>query len=53
MNNYNYSGLELNLDKKLIEMMNGSVSLKNDTEKGNVFTLKLSFPICNDNNSDL
>ncbi len=48
--NSNCSGLELNLAKKLIEMMNGSLSLKNDIEKGNIFTLNFTFPICKENN---
>ncbi len=43
--NSNCSGLELNLAKKLIEMMNGSLSLKNDIVKGNIFTLNFTFPI--------
>lgn len=49
---YGGSGLGLAITKKLVEMMNGSVSVLSRPDHGTIFTVKLSLPVSDIDNPD-
>ncbi len=52
-NKFGGSGLGLSISKKIIELMNGTISINSKLNKGSKFTIMIPFKIADSNNTNL